>query len=147
MGMIVDLPRTVVIALAHTLKHLAAFSLMDSFADASVFSKFADRTHMLLNSNTLTNLSAFSQLSPKAPVLTSFSLKRDLYEPNGFFYPGFAFVDIGQDDHSIWCAITPKMDWQAFDRQIVSIVSYISSAFAIAFIAFSNNGSMQCKKY
>jgi hypothetical protein len=72
MAMIVDLPRTVVIALAHTLKHLAAFSLTDSFTDASVFLKFADRTHMLLNSNTLTNLSAFSQLSPITPVLTSY---------------------------------------------------------------------------
>lgn len=72
MATIVDLPRTVAIALAHTLKHLAAFGLTDSFTDASTFLKFADRTHMLLNSNTLTNLSVFSQLSPKTPVLTPY---------------------------------------------------------------------------
>jgi DNA mismatch repair protein MSH3 len=56
MALVVDLPRTVVVALAHTLKHLAVFKLTDSFTDASVFTKFTDRTHMLLNGNTLTNL-------------------------------------------------------------------------------------------
>jgi hypothetical protein len=69
MATVVNLPRTVAIALAHTLKHLATFKLTDSFTDASVFSKFADRTHMLLNSNTLTNLSAFSELSSNFRVL------------------------------------------------------------------------------
>lgn len=63
MAVVVNLPRTVVVALAHTLQHLAVFGLTDSFMDASLFTKFTDRSHMLLNANTLINLSAFSRLS------------------------------------------------------------------------------------
>jgi DNA mismatch repair protein MSH3 len=60
MAIIVDLPRTVMVALAHVLKHLAAFRLTDALMDASVFCKFTDRTHMLLNGNTLIHLFVYT---------------------------------------------------------------------------------------
>ena len=56
MATIVDLPKTVVIALAHTIKYLIEFELGDVFVQTSMFTKFATRAHMLLNGNTLSNL-------------------------------------------------------------------------------------------
>ncbi|KAF8309367.1 hypothetical protein DL93DRAFT_2100103 [Clavulina sp. PMI_390] len=56
---VVGLPRTVVIALAHTIRHLKAFGLTDAFGDASAFTKFTERSHMLLNGNTLSNLEVY----------------------------------------------------------------------------------------
>lgn len=57
--MIANFPQQVVVALAHAIKYLSAFSIADAFLGARFFSKFTNRTHMLLNANTLTNLLVF----------------------------------------------------------------------------------------
>ncbi|KAL4068083.1 muts domain V-domain-containing protein [Scleroderma citrinum] len=59
LGLIANLPQQVVVALAHAIKYLSAFSIADAFLGARFFSKFANRTHMLLNANTLTNLEVY----------------------------------------------------------------------------------------
>jgi DNA mismatch repair protein MSH3 len=57
MAAVVDFPKRVVVVLAHAIKHLSAFSIADAFLETKFFSKFSTRAHMLLNGNTLTNLS------------------------------------------------------------------------------------------
>ncbi|KAI6039948.1 muts domain V-domain-containing protein, partial [Pisolithus marmoratus] len=59
LDIIANFPQRVVIALAHAIEYLSAFSIADAFLGAKFFSKFANRTHMLLNSNTLTNLEIY----------------------------------------------------------------------------------------
>jgi DNA mismatch repair protein MSH3 len=56
MAAVADFPKRVVVALAHAIKHLSAFSIADAFLETKFFSKFTTRAHMLLNGNTLTNL-------------------------------------------------------------------------------------------
>ncbi|KIY71595.1 hypothetical protein CYLTODRAFT_345511 [Cylindrobasidium torrendii FP15055 ss-10] len=53
------LPKQVIVALAHTVSHLAAFGLSNVFADARFFTKFSTQTHMLLTTNTLNNLEIY----------------------------------------------------------------------------------------
>jgi DNA mismatch repair protein MSH3 len=57
MAAVVDFPKRVVVVLAHAIKHLSAFGIADAFLETKFFSKFSTRAHMLLNGNTLTNLS------------------------------------------------------------------------------------------
>ncbi|EJD05960.1 uncharacterized protein FOMMEDRAFT_104344 [Fomitiporia mediterranea MF3/22] len=54
-----DLPRKVVIALAHSLNYLNSFGLGDVLTEMQFFSKFTERQHMLLNANTLSNLEIY----------------------------------------------------------------------------------------
>lgn len=56
MAAVADFSKLVVIALAHTLKYLITFNVADALRETRFFSKFTERTHMLLNANTLTNL-------------------------------------------------------------------------------------------
>ena len=49
-------PKDVVVALAHLVKYLSAFDVADALLETQFFSRFTERTHMLLNGNTLTNL-------------------------------------------------------------------------------------------
>jgi DNA mismatch repair protein MSH3 len=56
MAAVADFPQRVVVVLAHTIKHLSAFSIADAFLETKFFNKFSTRAHMLLNGNTLTNL-------------------------------------------------------------------------------------------
>ncbi len=49
-------PNQVVIALAHVVKYLSTFDVADALLETKFFMKFTERTHMLLNGNTLTNL-------------------------------------------------------------------------------------------
>lgn len=51
-----DLPQRVCIALAHVVEHLQSFGLAEALTRTEFFSKFTERRHMLLNSNTLANL-------------------------------------------------------------------------------------------
>ena len=51
-----DFPKPVVIALAHIVRYLSEFEVADALLETKFFSKFTERTHMLLNANTLTNL-------------------------------------------------------------------------------------------
>ena len=51
-----NLPHRVSIALAHAIRHLDKFGLADIFTQTEFFTKFTARQHMLLNSNTLSNL-------------------------------------------------------------------------------------------
>ena len=55
-AVVTDLPRNVVIALAHSLDYLRTFDLSDVLTQTKFFSKFSERQHMLLNANTLSNL-------------------------------------------------------------------------------------------
>jgi DNA mismatch repair protein MSH3 len=59
MAEVADFPKRVVIALAHAIKHLSAFSIADAFLETKFFSKFTTRAHMLLAANTLTNLEIY----------------------------------------------------------------------------------------
>ena len=56
MANITHFPKQVVIALAHAVKYLSAFDVADALVETQFFKKFTERTHMLLNGNTLTNL-------------------------------------------------------------------------------------------
>ncbi|KAG6821075.1 hypothetical protein H0H93_007234 [Arthromyces matolae] len=59
MAEVADFPKRVVIALAHAIKHLSAFSIADAFLETKFFTKFTTKTHMLLAANTLTNLEIY----------------------------------------------------------------------------------------
>ena len=56
MAIIANFPKQVVIALAHAVTYLATFGLEDVLLETRFFKNFTERTHMLLNGNTLTNL-------------------------------------------------------------------------------------------
>lgn len=53
---VTSFPQQVVIALAHVVKYLSAFDVADALLETQFFTKFTERSHMLLNGNTLTNL-------------------------------------------------------------------------------------------
>jgi DNA mismatch repair protein MSH3 len=59
MAEVTNFPKRVVIALAHAIKYLSAFSIADAFLETKFFSKFTTRAHMLLAANTLTNLEIY----------------------------------------------------------------------------------------
>ncbi|CAL1703692.1 unnamed protein product [Somion occarium] len=59
MAAVSDFPKSVVIALAHVVKYLSKFEVADALLETKFFSKFTERTHMLLNGNTLTNLEIY----------------------------------------------------------------------------------------
>lgn len=56
---VLDLPKPVVVALAHAVRHLRAYGLSNAFRKTTFFCPFMTRSHMLLNANTLTNLEIF----------------------------------------------------------------------------------------
>lgn len=56
MAAITEFSKLVVITLAQSLKYLSTFNVADALRETRFFSKFTERTHMLLNANTLTNL-------------------------------------------------------------------------------------------
>ena len=56
MAIIANFPKQVVIALAHAVTYLSTFGLEDVLLETRFFKNFTERTHMLLNGNTLTNL-------------------------------------------------------------------------------------------
>ncbi|KAG6845191.1 hypothetical protein H0H87_012748 [Tephrocybe sp. NHM501043] len=56
---VANFPKRVVVALAHAIKHLSAFSIADAFLETKFFTKFTTKTHMLLAANTLTNLEIY----------------------------------------------------------------------------------------
>lgn len=56
MAAVADFPKLVVLALAHVVKYLSDFDVEDALRETQFFAKFTERTHMLLNGNTLTNL-------------------------------------------------------------------------------------------
>ena len=64
MANIANFPKQVVVALAHAVKYLSAFDVADALVATQFFTKFTERTHMLLNGNTLTNLCAPLRSSP-----------------------------------------------------------------------------------
>ncbi|KAF9218263.1 hypothetical protein BS17DRAFT_798646 [Gyrodon lividus] len=59
LGVIASFPQQVVIALVHAIKYLSAFSIADALLSARFFTKFTNRTHMLLNANTLMNMEVY----------------------------------------------------------------------------------------
>ena len=71
---ILGLPEKVVIALAGLLKHLETFKLQSIFDMPKFFTPFAQRGHMLLNSNTLANLEIFRNQSDFKQAGSLFSL-------------------------------------------------------------------------
>jgi DNA mismatch repair protein MSH3 len=60
MAAVADFPKPVIVVLAHAIRHLSAFNIADAFLETKFFSKFTTRAHMLLNGNTLANLSVSS---------------------------------------------------------------------------------------
>ncbi|KAJ3538219.1 hypothetical protein NM688_g6551 [Phlebia brevispora] len=56
---VANFPKQVVIALAHAVKYLSTFDVADALLETQFFKKFTERTHMLLNGNTLTNLEIY----------------------------------------------------------------------------------------
>ncbi|KAI0340128.1 DNA mismatch repair protein MSH3 [Trametopsis cervina] len=56
---VTNFPKQVVIALAHVVKYLSTFDVADALIETRFFTKFTERTHMLLNGNTLTNLEIY----------------------------------------------------------------------------------------
>ncbi|KAG7452688.1 uncharacterized protein BT62DRAFT_958683 [Guyanagaster necrorhizus] len=54
-----DLPKSVVVALAHSMQYLSKFGLADAFLETNFFTKFTTRAHMLLAANTLQNLEIY----------------------------------------------------------------------------------------
>lgn len=56
MASIADFPKQAVMALAHSVQYLSGFGVEDCLLETQFFAKFTERTHMLLNGNTLTNL-------------------------------------------------------------------------------------------
>ena len=58
MAAVTAFPKLVVVALAQLHKYLVTFNVADALRETRFFAKFTERTHMLLNANTLTNLSA-----------------------------------------------------------------------------------------
>ena len=52
----IDLPKSVCIPLADIVKYLSIFGLAEVLTRVEFFLKFTEKTHMLLNANTLTNL-------------------------------------------------------------------------------------------
>ncbi|TFY69894.1 hypothetical protein EVJ58_g138 [Rhodofomes roseus] len=56
MATVSDFPKLVALALAYAAKYLAAFGVADCLRETKFFAKLTERTHMLLNSNTLTHL-------------------------------------------------------------------------------------------
>ncbi|KAI0781314.1 muts domain V-domain-containing protein [Trametes elegans] len=59
MAAIAEFSKLVVTALAQSLKYLTAFNVADALCETRFFAKFTERTHMLLNANTLTNLEIY----------------------------------------------------------------------------------------
>ncbi|GBE82631.1 DNA mismatch repair protein [Sparassis crispa] len=59
MAAVSDFPNLVVVALAHAIQYLSAFDVEGAFRETRLFAKFTERTHMLLNGNTLTNLEIY----------------------------------------------------------------------------------------
>ncbi|KAI0350070.1 hypothetical protein OH77DRAFT_1413634 [Trametes cingulata] len=59
MAAVADFSKLVVIALAQSLKYLTTFNVADALRETRFFAKFTERTHMLLNANTLTNLEIY----------------------------------------------------------------------------------------
>jgi len=55
-GLLIEYPKQVIIALAHMVEHLAKFSISRVFRKQTRIRQFTERNHMLLNANTLTNL-------------------------------------------------------------------------------------------
>ena len=55
-GLLIDYPKQVIIALAHMVEHLSKFDISKVFRKQTRFKQFMERNHMLLNANTLTNL-------------------------------------------------------------------------------------------
>ncbi|KLT38917.1 hypothetical protein CC85DRAFT_289044 [Cutaneotrichosporon oleaginosum] len=56
---LVDFPKQVVVALAMCVQYMTTFNLQNVFRNRSSFTKFINRAHMLLSSNTLVNLEIY----------------------------------------------------------------------------------------
>ena len=56
MAAVTDFSKLIVIALAQALKYLSTFNVADALRETRFFAHFTERTHMLLNANTLQNL-------------------------------------------------------------------------------------------
>ncbi|KAI0831758.1 muts domain V-domain-containing protein [Trametes gibbosa] len=59
MAAVTEFSKLVVTALAQSLNYLSSFNVADALRETRFFSKFTERTHMLLNANTLTNLEIY----------------------------------------------------------------------------------------
>ncbi|KAG6896947.1 hypothetical protein C0992_005153 [Termitomyces sp. T32_za158] len=79
MAEIADFPKRVVIALAHAIRYLSAFSIADAFLETKFFTRFTAKTHMLLAANTLTNLEIYRN-ETDAVLLPAFNKVAQAFE-------------------------------------------------------------------
>ncbi|KAG1756484.1 muts domain V-domain-containing protein [Suillus paluster] len=56
LAIVAGLPQLVAISLAHSIKYLSSFNIADAFLGVKFFTRFTERSHMLLNGNTIANL-------------------------------------------------------------------------------------------
>lgn len=56
LALVAGLPQLVTISLAHSIKYLSTFRIADALIGVKFFTRFTERSHMLLNGNTMTNL-------------------------------------------------------------------------------------------
>ena len=75
-----NFPQKIVIALAHTLDYLSKFDLAEVLMQTEFFSKFTESQHMLLNANTLSNLSVVDHI-----LISKFSCKCTDFRTTGRF--------------------------------------------------------------
>ncbi|KAJ7685045.1 DNA mismatch repair protein MSH3 [Mycena polygramma] len=76
LAVITDLPQPVVIALACTIRYLSAFEISATLSQATFFTRFATKSHMLLAGNTLANLEIFqneTDFTTRGSLMVSFS--------------------------------------------------------------------------
>ena len=112
MAAITDFSKLVVIALAQSLKYLATFNVADALRETRFFGKFTERTHMLLNANTLTNLYA----NPLASALrraNSSWVQGDLPERHRLLHEGLANVGPRPDFYQVRGSPPPELGWKA----------------------------------
>ena len=120
MAAISEFPKLVVRALAYAVRYLAAFRVEDCLRETKFFAKFTERTHMLLNSNTLTNLCVSVPFAPptmesllrcEADVARRLCGQGDLPEPDGLHDEGLADVDSRPDVDEVRRADATKLGW------------------------------------
>lgn len=80
MAAVTDFPRAVVVTLAQAIVYLRSFDIADALLQVKFFSKFTTRAHMLLNGNTLSNLSVYTIFLSFPLVLNTRTKTREVYE-------------------------------------------------------------------
>lgn len=109
-------PQEVVIALAHLVKYLSTFDVADALLETRFFSKFTERTHMLLNGNTLTHLSVRREIDQ---AIADASTQGDFPQRDRLYEARVASMDPGPHNDQIRRAHAQGLDRPPAHRQSV----------------------------